>query len=111
MLLVGALAGLLSGLLGIGGGVVLVVGMTSLLRYSQHRAHATSLAAIVPTAAVGTVGFLVADAVALLAAAILAAGGLAGAVVGARLMRRVPEAPLRRLFGVFMLAVGLRLLL
>lgn len=108
---VGAAAGVASGLLGIGGGLVMVPLLVGLLTFSQHRAHATSLAAIVLIAAAGAAAFGVEGEVDLPIAFLLAVGALAGAPIGARLMARTSEARLQIAFGLFMVTVGLSLVL
>jgi uncharacterized membrane protein YfcA len=84
--------------------MVLAVGMT------QHRAHATSLAAILPIAAVGAATYAVAGRVDYGIAAALAGGSLLGAPLGASLMARIDEGPLKIAFGVFMVVVAIVLL-
>jgi uncharacterized membrane protein YfcA len=103
---VGAVAGMASGLLGIGGGLVMVPLLVALLSLSQHHAHATSLAAIVLIAAGGAVIFGSAGELELPIAGLLAAGALFGAPIGARLMARTSEASLKVAFGAFMVIVG-----
>jgi uncharacterized protein len=102
----GLLAGLLAGLFGVGGGVVMVPLLVALVGFSQHRAHATSLGAILPIAAVGAVTFAVHDQIDLLVGGLIAAGSLVGAPIGARLMMKMPEAALRIAFGCLMIVVG-----
>jgi uncharacterized protein len=109
-LAIGAVAGVGSGLLGVGGGIVMVPLLTALLAFGQHRAHATSLAAIVPIAAVGAATFAAEGHTDLALAASLAAGAIAGAPLGARLMARSGEGLLKTLFGVLMLVVAVELL-
>ena len=94
---IGVAAGLLSGLFGVGGGIVMVPALV-LLGMGQHRAHAASLGAIVPIATVGAIVFGGASAVDLPAAAVLAAGGVVGVVA-------VGGVPARRL-GVVVGRVG-----
>ena len=96
--LVGIVGGTFSGLFGLGGGIVMVPLLTSLGGLTQRRASAYSLAAILPAAIVGSVPYLTHDAVDPIAAGLLVAGSVAGAVVGARLLARVPETLLRWLF-------------
>lgn len=96
--LVGIVGGSFSGLFGLGGGIVMVPLLTSLGGLTQRRASAYSLAAILPAAIVGSVPYLTHRAVDLVAAGLLVVGSVAGAVVGARLLARVPEALLRWLF-------------
>lgn len=76
----------------------------------QHRAHATSLAAIAPIAAVGAFRYTLAGTVDLGVGALLALGALVGAPLGARLMARSSEPILKMLFGILMIAVAAELL-
>jgi len=108
--LLGLLAGIFSGLLGVGGGLIMVPGMVLAMRTRQHVAHATSLAAIVPTAVAGVLAFGKASAVDWKVGLVLAAGSIPGARVGAMAMKRIPAARLRMVFGVFVIAVGVVLL-
>ena len=110
LIAVGAAAGLLSGLFGVGGGIVLVPAMVLLIGFGQHRAQATSLAAIVPIAAVGAYLFGRADSVDFVAAALLVAGSLLGVQAGARVMHGMTDARLTRVFGIFLLIVALGML-
>jgi uncharacterized protein len=111
---IGLGAGLTSGLLGVGGGVVLVPGMVALLGVSQRPAIANSLAAIIPVAAVGALVYYYGGStphVRLDLAIALSIGGVLGALFGARLAHRLSERTLRVLFGLVVLAVAMRLLL
>ena len=91
VLLTGAGAGFLSGLFGVGGGLVIVPALMTVLGISQRRAAATSLAAIVLTAAVGSVSYGARGEVSLLAAGLLVVGALVGAQAGVLALRRLPE--------------------
>ncbi len=110
MAALGLLAGILSGLLGVGGGLIIVPGMVLALGARQHVANATSLAAIVPTAAAGVAAFGKASAVDWKIGALLVAGSIPGARGGAMVMSRIPAARLRTMFGLFVIAVGILLL-
>jgi uncharacterized membrane protein YfcA len=107
---IGAAAGLFSGLLGVGGGIVMVPLLVLVSGLSQHEAHATSLAAIVPIAAVGALRFGAEGALDLPVAFLLAAGSLVGAPLGARLMARTGESALSLAFGLLVIAVAVGLL-
>ena len=107
----GASAGFLSGLFGVGGGLVMVPLLVLLVGMAQHRAHATSLAAIIPIAAVGAVIFGRAQSVDLVAATLLVAGSLVGVQAGTRLMARLSSDRLALLFGGFVIVVAVAMLL
>lgn len=107
---VGAAAGFGSGLLGIGGGIVMVPALVLLCGLPQHRAHGTSLAAIVPIGATGALVFSLGDLVNYAMAGLLALGAVAAAPLGVRLMARLPERALRLVFVAVLLAAGVRLL-
>jgi uncharacterized membrane protein YfcA len=109
LLLIGATAGVMSGMFGIGGGVVMVPAMVTLAAIPQRRAHATSLAAIAPVAGVGTLVFSGASSVNYPAAAVLIVASVIGVQVGTRMMGRISEERLRQFFGVFMVVVALAL--
>ena len=107
---IGLGAGVLSGLFGVGGGIIMVPAMVLLAGMTQQRASASSLAAIVPIAAVGAVIFGRADSVDLPAAAVLIVGSLVGVQVGARLMARIGDDRLRIGFAIVMIAIALTML-
>lgn len=102
---IGLLAGLLSGLFGVGGGTVIVPLLVLLLGFDQRRAAGTSLAAIVPTATVGVVSYALSGAVAWIPALLLAGGAIAGAQLGSWLLPRVSQTALRWAFVAFLAGV------
>lgn len=102
---VGLVAGLLSGLFGVGGGTVIVPLLVMLLRFDQRLAAGTSLAAIVPSAAVGVVSYALHDSVAWIPGLILAAGAVVGAQVGTWLLPRFSQSALRWGFVGFLVVV------
>ena len=83
-------AGFLSGLFGVGGGLVIVPALMAVLRMDQRRASATSLAAIIVTAAVGSGTYALHGEVSWAGAALLVVGALAGSQIGVWLLRRLP---------------------
>jgi uncharacterized membrane protein YfcA len=108
---VGMLAGILSGLFGVGGGTVIVPLLLLILRFDQRLASGTSLAAIVPTAAVGVISYAVHGSVAWIPALLLAAGAVVGAQIGTWLLPRVPQNALRWGFVAFLVVVIVTLFL
>jgi uncharacterized membrane protein YfcA len=109
--LVGAFAGVLSGLLGIGGGIIIVPGLIWAAGLDRHTASGTSLLAILPIAIVAAVTYAVAPGGAFEpeASAIFVVGSLGGAVLGARVNARISERGLRLVFALVTGVFGLRL--
>ena len=99
-------AGLMAGLLGVGGGVVIVPMLVMAAGLSQHHAHATSLAAVIVMGAVGAATFAADGKVDVELAAFLALGSLVGAPIGANVMARIAEGPLKVAFGILMFLVA-----
>jgi len=106
---VGVVAGLASGLFGVGGGIVLVPGLVMLAGLDQRMAHGTSLTAIVPIALAGVLGYASGGEVDGLAALLTAVGVLVGAPIGVHLLGRLPERTLRIGFAIVLLLSAIRL--
>ncbi|HEX2303980.1 MAG TPA: sulfite exporter TauE/SafE family protein [Gaiella sp.] len=102
-------AGVLSGVFGVGGGILFVPTLV-LLGLGQVEASATSLLAIVPTAAAGAVRQRAYGNLRVRAALVLGVVSVAGAELGVQVATRIDESLLRRLFGVLLLVVAARLL-
>ena len=81
---IGLVAGMMGGLVGVGGGVFMVPLMTELLKVRQHQAHGTSLVAIVFTGAIGAVAYGLQKSVDIVAAILLAATSILTAQLGAK---------------------------
>jgi uncharacterized membrane protein YfcA len=110
-LVLGLFAGTLSGLVGIGGGVIIVPALIFLFKFSQHSAQGTTLALMVPP-----VGILAAlmyyryGFVDIKAAAIICLGFVVGGLIGARLATNLPGAILEKIFGAGLLLISLKML-
>lgn len=104
--LVASLAGLGSGMLGIGGGVVKVAAMNSMMKLPIKVSVATSQFMIGVTAATGAVVYLLAGAVDLYVVVPIALGAMVGARVGSRVMNRLPGGALKIVFFLLMLYFG-----
>jgi uncharacterized membrane protein YfcA len=103
--LLGVVAGVLSGLFGVGGGILFVPILTW-LGLTQLHAEASSLLAIIPTVMVGVWRQQRYGNVRWRAAAILGVASIAAAVGGAQAAISIPESTLRKLFAVLMIAVA-----
>ena len=106
-LLLGALAGVTSGLLGVGGGILFVPVLVA-LGLGQVEAAATSLLAVVPTATVGAYRQSRYGNLRVRAAVVIGIASIAGVEIGVRIATSVPEHVLRRLFGVLLIGVALQ---
>jgi uncharacterized membrane protein YfcA len=111
LLAIGLAAGFLAGLLGVGGGILLVPAMVLLLGFDQHLAQGTSLLIIIPAAVAGSLTHYRRGRLALRDAALLAAGGVAGAAIGSILALSSEDALLQRLFAVVLIIVAVRMLM
>lgn len=108
--LCGAAVGLINGLLGAGGGMI-AVPMLKRSGLSQKNAHATAVMMIFWLSLFSAGVYLWQGRITLSAALPYLPGGVVGAIVGALLLKKIPDAWLRRIFGAFMVYTGVRLLL
>jgi uncharacterized membrane protein YfcA len=106
---IGLGAGFLSGLFGVGGGLVIVPALVAMAHMPRKLASGTSLVAIIPTALVGVLSYAVKGNVDVVVALVLAAGSVVGAQVGAWLLHRLPVRVVRWAFMAFMLAAAVSL--
>ncbi len=107
---VGVAAGLLSGMFGVGGGILFVPALFFVADLSQIEAAATSLAAMIPVVAVGTWRQHRYGNVNGRAAVIIGLTSAAGVAAGTALAESVPEATLRKLFVALLLLTAARLI-
>lgn len=103
----GLITGLVGGLLGVGGGIVLIPMLTAWAGFDQHSAHGTGIVAVAFTALVGVLVYGRGEAIDLAAAIQITLVALPATVLAARFSPRVSAARLRRLFGIFVIAVAL----
>jgi uncharacterized protein len=110
--LAGIFIGTISGLVGVGGGVVMIPLMVLGMGLTTKRAVSTSLAVVMFTGIVGAAGYVATgfrDVQDLLSLPSLIVGSVIGAPLGVRVRDRLPESVVRISFGVFMVIVALRL--
>lgn len=105
----GFIVGILSGLLGVGGGIFLVPIMVMYFSITQHVAQATSMAIVIPTALVSSAIYGVHGNIDVKLALNLVIGSVIGAYLGARMMKKIPEIRLKQLFGILLMIVGIRM--
>jgi uncharacterized protein len=111
-ILLGLVAGALSGLIGIGGGVIIVPALVFIFGLSQHQAQGTTLALLIPP-----IGILAAwmyykeGYVDLKIAALVAAGFMVGSLFGAKFASALSNAVLEKVFGVALLLIAIKMIL
>jgi uncharacterized protein len=110
-LLLGLAAGILSGFVGIGGGILIVPTLVFLFGFSQQQAQGTTLALLVPPIGIFAAwtyykhGF-----VDIKVAAIIAAGFIIGSMFGARFATGITNDVLGKIFGTFLVLIGLKMI-
>lgn len=109
--LIGILAGVFGGLVGLGGGVVMIPMLTGWLGLTQQKAQGTSLVALVFTGLAGAAAYGLNHSVDWTAAVLLAVPAMLTAWWGARYCDTLSERKLKRLFGIFLIVISVLLLL
>ncbi|WP_347754659.1 sulfite exporter TauE/SafE family protein [Agrococcus sp. ProA11] len=109
LVLIGLISGFLSGMFGIGGGIVIVPLLVMLAKFPRRLAAGTSLGAIVPSALVGVASYAAVGNVDWLVALILVIGSVIGAQIGAHLLHRLPVMAIRWAFIAFLVVVAVSL--
>lgn len=111
LIVIGLLAGILSGFIGVGGGMIIVPGLIYFLGMSQHSAQGTSLALMIPPIGILAVyNYYKAGDVNLAYAGIIAATFVIGGYLGSKLSLRLSPSTVRFIFGAIMLYVACKLL-
>jgi len=110
LLIIGILAGVLSGLVGVGGGLVMIPLMIVLLGYSQHEAQGTSLAVLaVPVTLLAAYNYYSEGYINWKFTLIIAAGFVLGGFFGSKLAISVDQAMLKKIFGVILLIAAFKM--
>lgn len=108
--LIGGLTGLANGIFGSGGGII-AVPMLQKSGLSAKQAHASSLALTLPLSVVSAVIYGMHGSLPITDTLPLIPFGLAGAIIGALTMKKIPTEVLKRIFGIILIASGVRLLI
>jgi len=108
-LALGLIAGFLSGLFGVGGGILIVPALVILMHFEQKRATGTSLLAVAPISLVGMIAYLLQGSVDWRLGIPLAIGMVAGGVLGSWLLAKLPSIVVTWVFIAVMIVVAIRL--
>lgn len=113
LLLIGVIAGMLSGLVGIGGGIVIVPALVYLLSFSQKQAQGTSLAILLlPIGILAVINYYKDPQVHLdiKVVALIIIGFLAGSFFGSKLALSLPDTTVKKIFAAFMIIMAVKMM-
>jgi hypothetical protein len=109
--LLGVIAGVFSGLIGIGGGVIIVPALVFLFGFSQHQAQGTTLALLAPPIGILAAWTYYAQGyVDVRIAALICLGFFFGGLLGARLAMSLSNAVLEKVFGIALLLIAVKMI-
>lgn len=109
--LLGLIAGIASGFLGIGGAVIIIPALIFIWGLTQHQAQGTTLALMVlPIGLLAALKYYFEGHVNIPMAAFICIGFFIGGLIGATLVQPVPDPILKKIFGGFLLIVGARMI-
>ena len=107
---IGGITGFANGLFGSGGGTIVVPCMERFLDVEEHKAHATAIGIILPLSLLSILIYVWKTDVLWSMALWASLGGVAGGFVGAKLLSKVSGIWLHRIFGIFMIAAAVRMI-
>lgn len=111
LIIIGLFAGVFSGMIGLGGGLVIIPALVFLLHLDQHTAQGTSLAIMLPPIGLmAAINYYKAGALNIKYAAIIALAFFIGGWFGSKLALSISEDVLRKVFAISLLVVAVRLL-
>ncbi len=109
--IIGFVTGFANGLFGSGGGTIVVPAMERFLKIEPHKAHATAIAIILPLSVLSMFIYLKNGDIDWLNVILVSAGGMVGGFVGAKLLNKVSDKWLHKIFGAFMIAAAVKMVL
>lgn len=110
LIIIGLCAGMLSGLIGIGGGIVVVPALVYFLGFSQHEAQGTSLGLLLlPVGILAVLNYYNKGYIDIKVVAIMCASFVVGGWLGSKLSLALPEEPVKKIFGVILLYTAFKM--
>lgn len=111
IVLTGIAAGILGGLVGVGGGIIIVPALVYLVGFSQHTAQGTSLGLIMfPVGILGVLQYYKSGHVDFKVVGILAIGFLIGSFFGSKLALSLPQETVKKIFAILMILIAIKML-
>ena len=111
LIIIGIVAGILSGLFGVGGGIIIVPALVFFIGMTQHEAQGTSLGLmLLPIGILAAMNYFKSGNLDIRAGLIIALAFIIGGYFGSKIALGIQEITLKRIFGVMMLAVSIKLI-
>ena len=109
--ILGVSTGFINGLFGSGGGMILVVGLEKILKLEPHKAHASSIAIILPISLVSVFIYMRYLTIDYSLVILISIGGIIGGFIGAKFLNKISTRKLKILFGVCMIISAVKIIL
>ena len=111
LIIIGVAAGMLGGMVGIGGGLVIVPALVYFLAFSQQEAQGTSLGLLLlPVGILGVINYYKNGYVDMRAVGLLAVGFIVGNYFGSKMALSLPQLTLKKIFAIFMILIAFKML-
>lgn len=111
LLIVGLAAGMLSGMVGVGGGIIIVPALVYFLNFNQHTAQGTTLAMfLLPIGILGVYNYYKAGHVDVRAALVIAITFVAGSYLGSKISISLDQSTVKRFFGILIFVISLKMI-
>ena len=111
-IILGLVAGIFSGFMGLGGGILLTPALVYIFGLTQHQAQGTSLAVMIPPITLlAALRYYYSGNVKLNIAVFIAAGFIIGGLVGANFVQNIPDVVLKKIFGFILLLVAIKMII
>ena len=110
LIIIGLCAGMLSGLIGVGGGIIVVPALVYFLGFSQHEAQGTSLGLLLlPVGILAVLNYYNKGYIDIKVVAIMCASFVIGGWLGSKLSLALPEEPVKKIFGIILIYTAFKM--
>lgn len=110
-IIIGLIAGVISGLFASGGGMIVVPALVYLLNVGEQKARATSLFVILPMVIASGIFYYKNDYIDWKIGILCAIGGMIGGYLGSKYLKKIPELYLKFFFAIFLIYVSIRMIM
>lgn len=111
LLLIGFITGIINGLFGSGGGTIIVPSLAIIIGLEEKKAHATAISIILPITLLSSFIYISNGSINLKELLYVTSGSVIGGFVGAKLLNKMSNRLLRKIFGIFMIIASYRLVI